>query len=86
LNYKKGNLVFSGKEFKLKYTGEVEALSEEDLEIPFEKTAFKYADKEDYELYGKETGVLLFGKNSNFRMGLCAADTADDSVKEETEE
>ena len=85
LIYKKGVLTFTGKEFKLKYTGEIEVITDGDLEIPFEKTAFKYADKEDYELYAKETGVLLFGKNSEFKTGLCAADGTDEGIPSETD-
>ena len=86
--YKKGVLTFVGNEFTLKYSGEIETISEGDVEILFDKAAFKYADKEDYELYGKDTGVLLFGKNSNFKTGLCAADeiladSKESSVEEE---
>jgi len=85
LVYKKGTIFFIGKEFKLKYTDEVEILKEEDFELPLEKDVFKYADGDDYNLYGKETGALLFSKDAEIKIGLAAIEdpTSLDDVNEE---
>jgi len=83
----KGVISFVGKEFKLKYSGDIEIINDGDVDIAFEKGAFKYADKENYELYAKESGILLFSNDSNFKVGLCAADitvtSSEDGIEED---
>lgn len=69
---KKDAIYFTGSEFKLKYSGELDILKEEDFELPLASDVFKYADNENYTLYAKETGALLMSKDSNIKIGLAA--------------
>lgn len=60
-------LLFSGKNFDVKYNSTVE-LTKDSLEIPINKDYFNYLDKCKYDVYGYEEQVYFFNDSEDIEM------------------
>lgn len=84
VKYTDGNIVFEGKEYSYNYQGQVEKLIEEDFTFILEKDSFKYTDKEDYDVYGKENSFLFVGKETGTKIALALVE--DEPIDEDLDE
>ena len=70
-------LVFSGKNYNLKYSDEFDTKSDEDVEIIVDKEYFKFLDNEKYKVYGNSEYLLFFSEEYPGEMKLALGGLVD---------
>lgn len=67
-------LYFMGREFKILYKGEIEIFNEMEEEIVISNENMAFLDKENYNVFLKEQGIIFTSKDSETIIGIARAE------------